>query len=214
MAMIKCKECKQEVSSSAKTCPHCGVADPALTAGGKLAGCGITVVAFLAICYGIGSWMFSSGDADKQPATAEVIQQPKSLGYTLATYTERLNQLLEKTDRPYRVDASDIEHGEVISVLKSSMGEHAVVLISVATETGQVRDVVLIASGDGTPRSGAEIIIAASTALTAAVPGAELSQSGTWVKEVLEGRPQVVGSVKLSARRTEEMGTWFTAEPL
>ena len=25
MALIKCKECGNEISSSAKTCPHCGV---------------------------------------------------------------------------------------------------------------------------------------------------------------------------------------------
>ncbi len=28
MALTKCKECKKEVSTSAKTCPHCGVKDP------------------------------------------------------------------------------------------------------------------------------------------------------------------------------------------
>ncbi|MES2614684.1 MAG: zinc ribbon domain-containing protein [Bdellovibrionota bacterium] len=28
MAMIQCKECKKEVSTSAKTCPHCGVSRP------------------------------------------------------------------------------------------------------------------------------------------------------------------------------------------
>lgn len=33
MALTKCKECKKEVSTSAKTCPHCGVKDPGTTAG-------------------------------------------------------------------------------------------------------------------------------------------------------------------------------------
>ncbi|WP_409450394.1 zinc ribbon domain-containing protein, partial [Cedecea neteri] len=32
IALTKCKECKKEVSSSAKTCPHCGVKNPAITA--------------------------------------------------------------------------------------------------------------------------------------------------------------------------------------
>jgi len=32
MAMKKCKECKHDVSSSAKTCPHCGVANPGRSA--------------------------------------------------------------------------------------------------------------------------------------------------------------------------------------
>lgn len=32
MALKPCKECKQEVSTSAKTCPHCGVKNPTVTA--------------------------------------------------------------------------------------------------------------------------------------------------------------------------------------
>lgn len=32
MAIIKCKECKKEVSSSAKICPHCGIKDPGVGA--------------------------------------------------------------------------------------------------------------------------------------------------------------------------------------
>lgn len=36
MAMIKCKECKQEVAHTAKACPHCGAADPAMTFGLKV----------------------------------------------------------------------------------------------------------------------------------------------------------------------------------
>lgn len=29
MALVPCRECGQQVSTEAKTCPHCGVADPA-----------------------------------------------------------------------------------------------------------------------------------------------------------------------------------------
>lgn len=31
MALVKCKECGKEVSSSAATCPYCGVAEPGLS---------------------------------------------------------------------------------------------------------------------------------------------------------------------------------------
>lgn len=81
MSMIKCKECKQEVSSAAKACPHCGAAEPALTMGGKLAGCGITVAIFVSACFGLGTWLTSGGDnwvevtaaefGDKWPLTVE-----------------------------------------------------------------------------------------------------------------------------------------------
>ena len=36
MALTTCKECKKEVSTEAKTCPHCGVREPAVTEKSKL----------------------------------------------------------------------------------------------------------------------------------------------------------------------------------
>ncbi|MDZ4263894.1 MAG: hypothetical protein U1B30_16395 [Pseudomonadota bacterium] len=41
MALVSCKECKKEVSKSAKTCPHCGVKDPGITAKDYVLGLGI-----------------------------------------------------------------------------------------------------------------------------------------------------------------------------
>ena len=38
MALTKCKECKKEVSTSAKVCPHCGVKNPGTTAGQAIGG--------------------------------------------------------------------------------------------------------------------------------------------------------------------------------
>ena len=31
MALVACRECKKEVANNAKTCPHCGTQNPALT---------------------------------------------------------------------------------------------------------------------------------------------------------------------------------------
>lgn len=38
MAMTKCKECGTEVSSSAKTCPQCGISNPGVTGGQMIVG--------------------------------------------------------------------------------------------------------------------------------------------------------------------------------
>ncbi|WP_416777810.1 zinc-ribbon domain-containing protein [Xenorhabdus budapestensis] len=56
MALKKCKECGKEVSTSAKTCPHCGVKDPGVGAKEKLGG---FIVLFLIIG---GIWFYFSGD--------------------------------------------------------------------------------------------------------------------------------------------------------
>ena len=55
MALTKCKECKKEVSTTAKTCPHCGVKDPGFGAKQKLGGCLILIVIVAAVMYFIGS---------------------------------------------------------------------------------------------------------------------------------------------------------------
>lgn len=61
MAMTECKECKKEVSTSAKKCPHCGVSHPAVT--GKQQFFGLVI---LAIIVAVGFSMCSSGDSEPE----------------------------------------------------------------------------------------------------------------------------------------------------
>lgn len=64
MALTQCKECKKEVSTTAKTCPHCGVKDPGFSAKQKLSGCMILIVVVAAIAYFVGD------DDEKKTAEA------------------------------------------------------------------------------------------------------------------------------------------------
>ncbi|WP_248769060.1 hypothetical protein [Pseudomonas sp. MWU12-2345] len=89
MAMTKCKECKKDVSSNAKACPHCGVSNPAM--GPKEFLIGISV--FAAIAFGVYSY-FSS---DSKPSTNEdkkVIAEQKAAAE--ATCRKDLNCWAEK----------------------------------------------------------------------------------------------------------------------
>lgn len=65
MAMTKCKECKNEVSTGAKTCPHCGVKDPAV-------GPVTLLVAFITVA-GLGWFIYSaiSTPSEENQATVE-----------------------------------------------------------------------------------------------------------------------------------------------
>lgn len=64
MALTQCKECKKEVSTTAKTCPHCGVKDPGFGAKQKLSGCLIMIIIVAAIAYFVG------GDDEKKTTEA------------------------------------------------------------------------------------------------------------------------------------------------
>lgn len=52
MALVSCKECKKEVSKSAKACPNCGVKDPGITAKDYVIGLGIIfgIIVLLSQC--------------------------------------------------------------------------------------------------------------------------------------------------------------------
>ena len=62
MALIKCKDCKQEISSAAKACPHCGKPVPHIDPGDVL-----KVVVGLLIAWGIYHVFSSSSDSPSAP---------------------------------------------------------------------------------------------------------------------------------------------------
>ncbi len=66
MAMKPCKECKQDVSTKAKTCPHCGVKNPTITAKDQFVGAIILVVIIA------GLWMWLSGDSEPEKTPEQI----------------------------------------------------------------------------------------------------------------------------------------------
>ena len=72
MALKACRECGKDVSTEAKTCPHCGVKDPsgAIAAGQKAAGrgCFLVVLIFVAI-FGAIAYFGSSGNNGSSNST-------------------------------------------------------------------------------------------------------------------------------------------------
>lgn len=144
------------------------------------------------------------------PAKVEI----KTLGMTPSVYAERINPLLEKYEKPYRVDPTEITEGEVQDILKTSLGPYASLVAAVSKETGELVDVTLIGAGDGKPMSGIEIMLIASAALAAAAPDADYREVFKKLPEMLKGSEQTYGQVKLSVKSTDMMGIWFMAAPI
>lgn len=74
MALVACKECKNEVASSAKKCPHCGVSNPGAGMKEVMAGVvvlGVIVAVTMSMC---------SGDSDtKGEVPKSVTTAPESM---------------------------------------------------------------------------------------------------------------------------------------
>lgn len=138
----------------------------------------------------------------------------KSLNMTPTQYADRINPLLKKIEKPYRVDPASIAEGEVQNVLNVQLGPYASLVAAVSKETGDLVDVTLIGIGDGKPASGLEIMMIASAALAAAAPDADQRDVLKGLPELIDGTPKTYGQVKLSVKATEIMGTWFMAAPI
>jgi len=77
VALTSCRECKGLVSASAKTCPHCGVANPAVSVWNRRIGCGTVIVVVIVF------WLvFSSLNGEKN---GEVVQQQSTTGAASAS---------------------------------------------------------------------------------------------------------------------------------
>ncbi|WP_070415235.1 hypothetical protein [Pseudomonas lundensis] len=148
--------------------------------------------------------------AEKEFTVVEI----KTLRMTPAMYAQRINPLLEKYEKPYRVDPKEITEGEVQNILKAKLGPYASLVAGVSKETGELVDVTLIGAGDGKPMSGLEIMLVANAALAAATPEADSREIFKKLPEMLKGSDQTYGQVKLSVKSTDMMGTWFMAEPI
>lgn len=182
---------------------------------GSFACCFMAVfIAGLAISTGavesISAEQVKARSAEKKFTIVEI----KTLRMTPATYAQRINPLLEKYEKPYRVDPKEITEGEVQNILKAKLGPYASLVAGVSKETGELVDVTLIGAGDGKPMSGLEIMLVANAALAAATPEADSRDIFKKLPEMLKGNDQTYGQVKLSVKSTDMMGTWFMAEPI
>lgn len=212
MALTPCKSCKHQVDRKAKTCPNCGVSEPGVTAGQKVIGILILVaIIFVAVK------MCSSG-SDKTSAVDKPVQVEevvvKTIGITPKQYAERVNANLARLNKPYRVDGAAVEPGEVNDILSANLGPYASLVATVSKRSGEIIDVTLIGAGDGKPLSGLEIMMMASAALAAAAPSADYKEVFKKLPSMLDGSLEVYGNVKLSVKKSEQVGTWFFATPI
>ncbi|WP_153785674.1 hypothetical protein [Pseudomonas sp. EMN2] len=213
MALKPCKSCKHQIDAKAKTCPSCGVSNPGVTAAQQLMGLVlllVIVVFAVKACTG-GSEKSASVESQK-PAVAKVVV--KTLGVTPKQYAERINPILKKYEKPYRVDGGAVTVGEVNDIFNANLGPYASLIGSVSKANGEIQEITLIGAGDGKPISGLEIMMMASAALAAAAPEADYKEVFKKLPSMLEGKPEVYGDVKLSVKQSDQVGTWFFATPI
>lgn len=212
MALKPCKSCKHQVDMKAKTCPNCGVSDPGVTALQKLLGFALLIVIIFVVvkaCSG-GGEKTSSVENSKSVEGVAV----KTLGLTPKQYAERANRLFSSFKTPYTVDGGAVESGEVNDILNAKLGPYLSLVGTVSKRTGELQEVTLIGAGDGSAKSGVDIMMISSAALAAATPDADHKAVLSKMSSMLDGAPEIFGDVKLSIKKTENVGIWFFASPI
>ncbi len=100
VSLVKCKECGKEVSNTARKCPHCGVANPAIGPGEAIASFFVGLIVIVAV-----AWWLLGGDKPSKDKKEHV--QTKS-EYELCV-DKRVEEGMEILRRNYAVSFSNRE---------------------------------------------------------------------------------------------------------
>ncbi len=220
MALTPCKSCKHQVDAKAKVCPSCGVSNPGVTAFQQFMGLVlllvIIVVVFKACSSDSNDKAVSVESKQKTQVPEKVESKPvqKTLGITPQEYADRINPIIKKFEKPYRVDGSSVKSGEVNDIFSANLGPYASLVASVSKANGEIQELTLIGAGDGKPTSGLEIMMMASAALASAAPGADFREVFKKLPSMMDGNPEIYGKVRLSVKKSDQVGTWFFATPI
>lgn len=240
MALTKCKECKKEVSNKASKCPHCGIANPGLTAKSMLGGCALLIVGLFIVSALIAAALDGGADdasnaSSTSPAPAVAAapststpaaptSEPapaKHFDYTAAEYRKYFNAVMREIDEPARLPAG-VQRGAVNDTFKGEINRHAHLVGVVGKDHGKVLSITVIGAGDGTEASGANILLGALGAMAAAFPDVELKTVGQELNRLITDgsrspdrkATRTFNGAKLTYSQDDVVGVWITAEPI
>ncbi|MCR4465859.1 hypothetical protein [Burkholderia sp. SCN-KJ] len=156
----------------------------------------------------------------KEGSPVDVEAAEKNLDMTPDQYAKNFNGIMANLKEPFRIKPR-VEKGDAADTFKSALNDNLYVIGSVSKSTGKLISVVFMGAGDGTVKSGANIIIASTAALTAAVPNGTTKTVGPVVVSLMsdfdeksgKSASKVFNDVKLWHTRSEQIGAWFGAEP-
>lgn len=98
MSLVKCKKCNYEVLPSAKTCPECGVKEPAFTLKNKL----ISLSVFVFVVFLLVQCTNDDTETNKQQTQLTIDYDNNAIDWQKASYNERLSFCKDIVERAWR----------------------------------------------------------------------------------------------------------------
>lgn len=149
----------------------------------------------------------------------------KTLEITPEVFAKRMNANLKATESSFRVK-THIEKGEVNDVFKYTFNDHLAIVGTVDKESKNLSGITLITSGDGTAKSGVDVMTIVVSAYSA-VLGENALKTGEPAKIMIKLAKlnekkadktstvsTIFNDVKFSYMSSDTIGNWFMAEPI
>lgn len=148
-------------------------------------------LAFVAIAVVVFAFYVNSKDKqiiNEAPSTTQqtpVVKKEtvKTFNIKIDQYTKNVNAMFKKLKLPYKFKGK-LEKGEVNDSVVGMLSDNHGILVSIDKKTQNVLGVIFTASGDGTPKSGAEIMLMAIP-VTRAVLDADEEKGGPIIGDLL-----------------------------
>lgn len=139
----------------------------------------------------------------------------KTLNMTAEQYINRLNTSFEERNMSYRVGKQTFSKGAVNNTITASLGKFTGLSLTISKANNELNTATMIAVGDGSALSGAEITALAVLVMAAADPTVDPNDLLADLPRMIKGLPVKSNAVSFGFHDFKElgMGKWFFAEP-
>ncbi|MCF8088971.1 MAG: hypothetical protein K9L23_13045 [Desulfotignum sp.] len=229
--LVKCKTCEKEISTDAKSCPHCGDPDPTSENKKTLKSC-LGCFAVLVI----GSMIFStimvlidenknktsSSEKEIPQGSEKIAELPLDAKEFINNFNESMKTLDSNRNIKARIKDED-DNGSQLTMQVETNNQHIGMVLSANRQNRILRSATLIATGDGSSKSGVDIIFGlAAFVMAFEDPLMPVNERKGVVKDlgVTDNRLIDQGKVRFERKGIkysvifyESTGTWLTATP-
>lgn len=154
----------------------------------------------------------ATAEAAKEMPLSAAEAAERSLQLPIDTFQKRLNGQLASAQTGFKAGKPEISEGPVNDVMNMKVGPHNVVVATLKKGTRQIKELMIVGSGDGTPKSGMTMLMAISAVFAATTPDLQVKDVLPNLPAILKGEDQQHGGVSFSAIKTPTMGAVFTAQ--
>lgn len=167
--------------------------------------------------------------SDVQPAStakpADVGSKKSStsdatLDITVDEYKKNFDRIMKQTDTPFRANFRSKAQDETTDALAASLNDHLTIMLTVDRKSKKITSVMVHGDGDGTEKSGVDIVVVSVAALASVFPGGKSADLGPKTLQMMhdyDGGSQpasfILNGVRFAHLRNDA-GAFFTAEPV